>query len=322
MKNIVTIDNRNFENIKNFLKQRAILIFLIAIIIAMSILRPDTFFTYRNLINILRQLVVLGIISCGMTMVLVGGSLDLSIGSTYSLCMVLPILLQPKGIILAITVTLLVGLLVGSINGFFVGKLSANPLIVTLGMLSVIQGIAFLITKGRNALGDTESLYSFIGKGLVLGIPFPIYILIFIALLSYFILNKTVFGRSIYLMGSNKYAAYASGINVGKIRMITFIILGLYCALGGIITSSIIDSGQPAGGKGFEFQVFTAILLGGTSLFGGIGNILNSMIGVLLLGVIGNSMIMLGLPFNLQLTMQGVILIIAVYYDVFSRGRT
>jgi len=311
---------RRVEKLKNILKDRAILIVLIVLFIVMSLLKPDTFLTFRNITNILRQVTVLGIVSCGMTMVLISGNLDLSVGSTLSLCMVLPILLQQRGLFLAITVTLLVGLVIGSINGFIVGKLKANSLIVTLGMLSIIQGVAFLITKGNNVLGDPDSSYSFIGKGVVLKIPFPVYILVFIIIVSHFILSKTNFGRSIYATGGNEYAAYSSGINTNNIRMLAFIILGICCALGGIITSSTISSAQPTGGQGSEFDVLTAVILGGTSLSGGIGSILNTMIGVLLLGVIGNSMIMLGLPFSFQLAIKGLLLVIAVCYDVISRG--
>jgi ribose/xylose/arabinose/galactoside ABC-type transport system permease subunit len=310
---------RNWPGIlSDIVRGRAILFVLITVFILMSMLKPNTFLSVRNLTNVLRQVTVLGILACGMTMVLISGNFDLSVGSNYSLCMVLPMLLQPKGLFLAIAVTLLAGIVVGLVNGIFVGKFKANAFIITLGMLSIIQGLAFMVTNGRNIPGDPDSPYSLIGGGVVLGIPVPVYILVSIALISHFLLCKTTFGRSIYVTGGNEYAALSSGINTGNVRMVTFMILGFLCAIGGIITSSLLANGTPYGGKGYEFDVITAALLGGTSLFGGKGTIFNTLTGVLLLGVIANSMILLRFPFNFQQIVKGVILISAVYYDMIS----
>ncbi len=306
---------------KGFIREQAIFLILIVLIAIMSIVRTDTFFTVPNLLNILRQVTVLGIVSCGATMVLIGGNLDISMGSTLSLCMVVSMLMQPKGLIISISLTILAGMTVGFINGFIVGKLGANSLIVTLGMMSVVQGVALVVSGGMNILGDPNSPYSFIGKGNIFSIPFPVYLLLIIAIITHFLLSRTLYGRSLYITGGNSYAALASGINTSTVKMISFIILGLYCAIGAIISSSLVDSAQPTAGKGFEFDILTAVILGGTSLYGGIGNITNTILGVLLLGVIGNSMTMLGLPFSYKLAIKGAILIIAVYYDVYSRGE-
>lgn len=306
---------------KGFIREQAIFLILIVLIAIMSIVRTDTFFTVPNLLNILRQVTVLGIVSCATTMVLIGGNLDISMGSTLSLCMVVSMLMQPKGLIISISLTILAGMTVGFINGFIVGKLGANSLIVTLGMMSVVQGVALVVSGGMNILGDPNSPYSFIGKGNIFSIPFPVYLLLIIAIITHFLLSRTLYGRSLYITGGNSYAALASGINTSTVKMISFIILGLYCAIGAIISSSLVDSAQPTAGKGFEFDILTAVILGGTSLYGGIGNITNTILGVLLLGVIGNSMTMLGLPFSYKLAIKGAILIIAVYYDVYSRGE-
>ncbi len=313
---------RNWPGIlSELVRGRAILFVLIAVFILMGVLKPNTFLSVRNLTNVLRQVTVMGILACGMTMVLISGNFDLSIGSNYSLCMVLPMLLQPRGLFTAISVTLLAGVAVGFVNGVFVGKFKANAFIITLGMLSIVQGLAFMVTNGRNIPGDPDSPYALIGGGVLLGIPVPVYILAAIALISHFLLRKTTFGRTIYVTGGNEYAAFSSGINTGNVRMATFMILGFFCAVGGIITSSLLANGTPFGGKGYEFDVITAAVLGGTSLFGGKGTIFNTLIGVLLLGVIANSMILLRFPFNFQQIIKGVILISAVYYDmVSSRG--
>jgi len=320
MQKISVKNNNRTDKFKGILRERAILIVLILLFIAMSLLKTDTFFTVRNLTNVLRQITVLGIFSCGMTMVLISGNFDLSVGSLYSVCMVIPVLLQPYGLFISIFVTILVGLAIGALNGFFVGKLKANAFIVTLGMAAILQGLALIVTDGHYIPGDPDHPYAFIGAGKIWNIPFPVFILVFIIIISHFILSKTTLGRSIYVTGGNKYAAFSSGINTANIQMTTFAILGIFCAVGGIITSSLIDSGDPFGGKGFEFDVITAAILGGTSLFGGKGNILNTMIGVLLLGVLANSMIILGFPFSAQQIIKGGILVTAVYYDMVSRG--
>jgi len=245
----------------------------------------------------------------------------LSIGSLLSLCMVVPIMLQPRGVLFAIVATIIVGFIVGAINGFLIGKLKGNSLIITFGMLSIIQGITFLITGGFYQHGDPESIYAHIGKGFIYKIPIPVILFIVIAFLSFIILSRTVFGRSLYITGGNSYAALASGINTNNIKMLSYIMLGVFVAIGGIIKSSMIDSAQPTAGSGFEFDVITAVVLGGTSLLGGIGTIWGTLIGVILLGVISNSMVLIGLPFPLQLAVKGAILIAAVYYDSFIRGR-
>jgi len=315
--NTLIIKERNIKS-KKFFQEKAIFIVLIILFIIMGIAKTDTFLTFRNITNILRQVTVLGIFACGMTVVLIGGNFDLSVGSTYSLAIVLPLLLQPFGIWLSIIVTLIAGLIIGVVNGYFVGRLKANGLIVTLGMLSIVQGIAFIVSRGRNVQGDPTSTFGIIGGGYLFRIPVPVYIFLIIAVLTHVLLSKTKFGRALYATGGNELAASFAGIDTGKIQMQAFILLGLFCAVGGIITSSLLANGQPNGGKGFEFDVITAAVLGGTSLFGGKGNIANTVVGVLLLGLIANSMILLGFHYNFQLVVKGIILISAVFYDGIS----
>ena len=315
---IKTANNKQYIQIKQFFQEKTIFIVLIILFIVMSTVKTDTFLTFRNITNILRQVTVLGIFACGMTVVLITGNFDLSVGSTYSLAIVLPLLLQPYGILLSIIVTLIAGIVIGAVNGYFVGRLKANGLIVTLGMLSIIQGVAFIVTRGRNVPGDPASPFGIIGGGYLFGIPFPVYIFLIVAIFSHILLSKTKFGRTVYATGGNELAASFSGIDTGKVQMKAFILLGLFCAIGGIITSSLLANGQPNGGKGFEFDVITAAVLGGTSLLGGKGNIINTVIGVLLLGLIANSMILLGFNYNLQLVVKGFILITAIFYDGIS----
>lgn len=314
--NIIKKDNKNvIVKIKELFKTNAILVIFIILFAIISIAKPETFLTLRNLINILRQVSVVGIIACGMTMVLISGNMDLSVGSTYSLCLVIPILLEPYGIVLQITVAILAGITVGFINGVLVGKLNANSFIITLGMLSIVQGIAYIISGGKYLQANLETVLLIVGRKNFFNIPVSVYALFIIAIISYLILSKTTFGRKVYLTGSNPFAAYASGINTGNIKMLTFVITGLFCSMGGILSMSLIGTAQPGAGANMEFDVLTAVILGGTSLFGGKGSIFNTIIGVLLLGIVGNSMIMIGIPFSFQLVAKGSILMAAVYYD-------
>jgi ribose/xylose/arabinose/galactoside ABC-type transport system permease subunit len=188
-------------------------------------------------------------------------------------------------------------------------------------MLSVIAGIALVWTNGSYQLGDRDSLYSIIGKSSSFGIPSYIFIFIFLAILLAVILQKTTLGRNIYLIGTNIEAAKAAGIKVNLIKIVTFIISGICVAIAAIILSSRMSSATPVGGVGYEFNAITAVLIGGNSLFGGKGSIYNTILGVLLLGVLMNAMILLDMPIASQSILKGLLVIVAVFFDVRARAE-
>jgi len=307
------------SNIRSIVRENvATFIALIVLIIAVSFL-SDKFLSSSNLINLLRQVSILGIITLGQTFVLIGGNYDLSVGSLLSLSSVLVIGLQPElGIFGAVAVTLIIGLGIGILNGVLVGYAKANSFIVTLGMLSVLQAAALIYTGGMTLKANIPGFHS-IG-GISFGVM-PILVIYFLVaiILARYLLDRSTFGRKVFLVGSNQEAAHIAGIAVGRVISWTFIISALSAALGGILMSSRVMNASPTAGMGMELDAISAAVLGGTSIYGGEGRALNAVIGVMILGVLTNAMTLLGIPYQYQLVVKGVILIAVVGFESYRR---
>lgn len=308
------------ENFIKILRQQSILFILIFVFIILSIFAPS-FITINNLINIVKQVTVIGIIACGFTLVLINADLDLSVGSLFSLTGVIAITFQQKSIILSIIMPILIAAFVGFINGYITTKFNLSSIIVTLGMLSIIGGIALIYTNGYNVLGDDKSPYSLIANGEIFKIPAHILIFIFIAVILLIILRLTIFGRDVYLIGTNPEAARIAGVNVNKVRILSFIICAVCVAIASIVQSARISSASPVAGSGFEFDVITVVLVGGTSFFGGRGSIYNTIVGTLLIAVLINGMILFNFPFAFQSIIKGFLIFIAMLVDIKARTR-
>ena len=308
------------KSILKFMRQQNILLVLIVVVILLSLFVPS-FMTFRNFLNIIKQVTIIGIIACGFTLVIINGDLDLSVGSLFSLTGVVAISLQSKGLFISVIAALATAGLVGFINGYITTKFNLTSIIVTLGMLSVLGGAALIYTGGYNLLGDAESVYSVISKGSILGIPNHIIIFIIVTIILSFVLQRTVFGRSIYLIGTNKEAAKVAGIKVSRIRITAFVISALCVAIASIVQSSRISSASPVAGVGYEFSVITVVLVGGTSFFGGKGSVYNTIMGTLLIAVLINGMILFDMPFAFQSVMKGLLIVAAVFIDVKTRSR-
>jgi inositol transport system permease protein len=303
------------HRILKFVREQNIILVLIAVIIFLSIFVPS-FLNLRNLLNILKQVTVIGIIACGFTLVIINGDLDLSVGSLFSLTGVVAISLQSRGLFISVIATLCVAIVVGIINGFITTKFNISSIIVTLGMLSVLGGTALIYTGGYNLLGDPESVYSVISKGSILGLPNHIIIFVIITIIISFLLRRTVFGRNIYLIGTNKDAAKIAGIKVSRVRIAAFVISALCVAIASIVQSSRISSASPVAGVGYEFDAITVVLVGGTSFFGGKGSIYKTILGTLLIAILINGMILFDLPFAFQSVMKGSLILIAMFVSV------
>ncbi len=271
--------------------------------------------------NILKQISVSGIIALGVTLLLINGDVDLSVGSLFSLIGVMSGKLLSKGILISIIVPLAVAIFVGFIHGYIITKFKLNSIIVTLGTLSIISGIAYVYSGGGSQLVSGNPAYQSIGGGAILGIPNYITIFIIIALILAFILHKTVFGRCIYLIGVNPEAARIAGIKINRIKIISFIISSLCVAVASIIQITRLGGMEPNAGTGLEFIVITIILVGGTSFFGGRGSIFNTMLGALLVGVLVNGMILGNVSYAFQDISRGFILLVALLIDVTVRSR-
>lgn len=304
------------------LRRQTVWLALVALVIIMSLI-SDTFLTSSNILNVLRQVTIVGLVSLGMTVVLIGGNFDLSTGATITLAAVVSVNLQPTTpgrTILAIVVPLALGLLVGVLNGTIIGLLKANSIIVTVGSQFLVLGATLIYIGGQHVwVWEPTPFYEGISGGYFLGIPNPVYIYLVLVGITHFLLTRTSFGRYVTAIGNNDEAARLSGIQTNLYRMLTFVFAGFAAAIAGIVLASRVKNLDPTAGIGYEFIALTAVVLGGTKLTGGRGNVLNTLAGVLILGVISNSMTLLNLSFNMQLLVRGVILLTAVAIDARNR---
>lgn len=274
----------------------------------------DTFFEIGNINNILRQISVNAIISIGMTMVILTGGIDLSVGPVMALSSTFMAGAMIAGVnpVIAIIIGLLTGLLFGLINGVLISYGKQPAFIVTLAMMEIARGIALLYTGGYPLSGLPKS-FGFLGKGSVLGIQTPVLLMIVLYIIAYFILNKFVFGRYIYSIGGNEEASRLSGIKVKKYKLMVYVFSGLTAAASSIILTSRLMSGQPNSGSGFELDSIAAVVLGGTDMSGGRGHILGTLLGALMLGVLNNGLNLMGVSPYMQRVVKGIIIIAAIF---------
>lgn len=297
-------------------KYRIFVVFLV-ICILLSILSP-AFLKTRNLMNVVRQISIIGIISMSMTMVIISGGIDLAAGSIVALVSVLSALVGQAGVH-PLYLTILVGCAVGSLCGFIMGFLIAKtripPFIATLGMFTTARGVALLISRGE-PIGNLSAGYEFIGGGYVLGIPVPIIIFVCIVALSSFTLAKTKLGKYIYGVGGNENAARICGVNVDKYKIVIYTIEGLFCAIAAIILTGRISAGSGTAGGGYELDAIAASVIGGTSMSGGVGQVGGTVVGVLIIGVLNNGLDLLKVSPYWQQILKGVIIVSAVIMDM------
>ncbi len=302
---------------KDFILKNIIYIAFIIMLLGLSV-SARAFLTTNNLINVLRQATVVGVLSMGMTYVIISGGIDLSVGSTMALasCIAAAYATTSTAIPLPIAILLgcLAGMAVGLINGIVVSYLGVVPFIATLGMQYAIRGVALVYTSGRPINALTAS-YTNIGKGYVGFVPVPVILFIIIALIAWFFLAKTQFGRYIYAIGGNEQAALVSGLRVKRIKCIAYVINGLTAALAWIILSARVAVGSPTAGEGYDLLAITAVVVGGTSNQGGTGGILPSIIGVFIVTVLNNGMDLLGVSGYYQKIVTGVVVLLAVIID-------
>lgn len=312
------------DRLINLGKRQGLVIAFIILLFIISFFAPR-FMTFRNIMLVLTQVSIMGVMACGVTFMLIGGNFDLSIGSQLSFTTVLVVSLHDKiGPIPAVAVALGAGIAIGAFNGYLVGFHKLTSLIVTLGMLPVVQALTLIYSGGNyNQIKNPEAPFSFIGRGQIFNIPMPFIIFAATAVVFSIILHKTVFGRRLYAVGGNRVGSWFSGVRDDWVTFFTFVITGLTAAMGGIIMGSRLMSAQNYLGKDFELLVLSAVVLGGTSLYGGSGNIFKTVIGVLILGFLANGFIHLGLPYYTQMLAQWVIIVAAVWMDVkVKKGET
>jgi ribose/xylose/arabinose/galactoside ABC-type transport system permease subunit len=305
------------NNVTTIVSKFGVYLAFAALFIVLSFASP-VFLTPNNLINVVRQISVIGIISVGMTFVISTGGIDLSVGATVAMSAVAASSFAVKTSTAPLIVPLLIGLLVGAamgaLSGFFVAKMNVAPFIATLAMMTIGRGFAMVYTDGRPVVGLSEA-YIFIGKGSVGGIPVPVIIFAVVVILGIFLFHFTKFGRHVLAVGGNEMSARVSGINVDKTKFFVYFISGVLSAVAAIVLSARIQTGQPAGGDGYELDAITAVVIGGTSLSGGVGTIVGSLIGMLIIGIMTNGLDLLNVSSYYQKVIKGVIILLEVTMD-------
>jgi len=325
MAKMMTEDKGEKQTKKVSLSSTVILfIFLIVMSVAFTFLSKD-FYSIYNITSMLTNIAFSGIVAGTLTLVMIMGGLDISIGGNiaFTSCLVAYLFNLENALPIAgiIIIGLLLGTAIGAFNGFIITKLNLNPIITTLGTMAITRGMGYVLTKSRSIL-ILNNVIGFIGgvllgKGEIAKFPFPLVLFIVVYASLAILMAKSKFGRKIYCIGANESAAKLSGINVNKVKFIVYLISGIAASLSGIILTGQTAVGMPQHGRGMELDVITAVLLGGTSLYGGKGNILGTLAGVLILGVLYNGFTMIGFRYVHIRVFQGVILILVVsLYEV------
>ena len=301
---------------RELLARFGLLLALVVMVIVLASI-SDRFLTTSNIINVLRQISVNAIIAFGMTVVIIGGGIDLSVGSLLALVGVIAALLATSAglpVWLVLILAVLIGLGLGTINGGFVGYAGVAPFIVTLAGLTIFRGATLVATDGRPVSG-LPPIFTTIGYGTFLGIPLPIWIMLGVLLLTYVLLRHTALGRAVYAVGGNPEAARLSGIPVRKILTFTYAFSGFTVAIAAIVLTGRLNSAQPTAGVAFELDAIAAVVVGGTSLAGGRGGVWGTLVGALIIGVINNGMNLMNVSSFYQQIVKGGVILAALLID-------
>ena len=305
------------KNIIQYLQDYGSFIALIFLVVVISVISPD-FRTVNNFLSLLRQSAINGLIAFGMTCIILTGGIDLSVGSVLALTSIICAHTIKIGLPapLSMLIALMFGIILGTISGLMVTKSRLQPFIATLITMTGYRGLTMILSGGRpiSRLGD-NLLLNQIGKGSLLGIPIPVWILIIFFAIFLFVLKKTVLGRQIYATGSNSKAAELAGINTNNIKLIVYAVSGFMASLSGLILVSRLGSAQPTLGSGYELDAIAAVALGGTSMTGGRGKIMGTLIGILIIAVLNNGLNIIGVSSYYQDVVKALVIFLAVISD-------
>jgi ribose transport system permease protein len=301
---------------------------LVALIVVFSVLRPDAFMTQDNIIGILQSTTVIGVLAIASTFVIITSGIDLSVGVLMTFCAVMGgVFMVKMGLPMwaGIPLTLVVGALVGAISGLTITRLRVPPFIATLGMMMLLKGLSLIITQTRPIYFNDVDGFDQISLGSVFGdaMPLPTGVLVFfvVAVVSSLVLNKTLLGRYTFALGSNEEAVRLSGVNVDRWKVVIYTFSGGICAISGLLIASRLNSAQPALGQGYELDAIAAVVIGGTSLSGGVGTILGTVIGAFIMSVLINGLRIMSVAQEWQMVLTGLIIILAVYTDNLRRNK-
>jgi ribose transport system permease protein len=320
------VDNLNNgiqkKNILEILNKFKTGIGLLILVIVLSFMSPY-FLTIPNILNIIRQVSIIAIVSFGMTMVILTGGIDLSVGSMLAFAGAVSAGMMVNSgfnVFLAILIGLAAGTALGFFNGLAVAKAKLPAFIVTLAMMTVARGFTLIYTDGRPISGFNET-FRFFGAGYLGRIPIPVVIMFIFLIVIYILLKKTPLGRYIYAIGGNETATKLSGINTDKIKIAVYALNGFLAAVSGIILTSRLNSAQPMAGEGYELDAIAAVVLGGTSLSGGSGTVIGTIVGALIIAVLNNGLNLLNVSSFYQLVAKGAVILLAVFLDRKSQQQ-
>jgi len=309
-----------------FFKKSSVYLILLFLFVVFSLLAPR-FLSVSNLINVLLQTSIVAMLAIGQTIVMLTAGIDLSVGMVAVFCGAVAAGLVTGygwglnlGSLTVFILTLILGSLLGGVSGALVVLGNLPPFVATLAMMAIAQGLTLVFTQGKPIAGLPDS-FVFIGSGSVLGIPFPIILLFIAVALAYLLLTRTSFGLHIYAIGGNKEMARLAGVNVRGVELGAYILSGLTAALAGLILTGRLASAQPNVGAELNLESIAACVLGGTSLFGGTGNVLKTIVGALIMGTLANGMNLMGIPSYPQLVIKGLVFIAAVALDILSSRK-
>jgi ribose/xylose/arabinose/galactoside ABC-type transport system permease subunit len=317
----ITVEKRRLKEME--LRELILFGVLVVLVMIFSFLAPN-FFKIGNFMNLGMYSASMAITAAGMTYVIISGGMDISVGAIMSCCGILTanLLLSVENVAVAVFGGALLGIIIGFFNGTLVTKLRVNSIIVTIGTMSILRGAVYLISGGRMVSYKRIPAFDYFGPQRLGGIfPMALLIMLIVYLVLGFILSRLRFGRHIYATGSNPQSAMLSGIRVNYVTVTVFTISGLCAAVSGIVLTSLLGAGMPKVGIGREIDIIAATILGGASVRGGRGKLLGTIIGVLIIGVVGNALTQLGLITFWQDIFKGAILILAVYFDQIREAR-
>ncbi|HCM25191.1 MAG TPA: ribose ABC transporter permease [Treponema sp.] len=307
---------------RKIMRDLGILPVLVVIILLFTLLTPN-FMSTNNIVNILRQASINIVLAVGMTLVILTGGIDLSVGSILATTAVIGVMtsLNPALQWGTVLFPILAGLLMGLVNGALVAYVKLPPFIATLGTMTTIRGLSYLIPDGTTVINNNLN-FAWIGNDYLGPIPWLVVIALLVVILTWFLLRKTVLGVRIYAVGGNVQAARLTGIKVGFVLMFVYGMTGLLCGLGGVMTASRLYSASGLLGNGYELDAIAAVILGGTSVVGGIGSVVGTLFGALIMAVLNNGLTLMNVSFFWQMVIRGIVIILAVTIDKFRTKRT
>ncbi len=312
--------NRTFD-FATWWDRVGILVVLVILVALMAAIAPN-FASTDNLLNIARSISINAILAAGLTFVILTSGIDLSVGSIVAVSGVVSVLAAVHGFnaLWAVVFGLAAGALAGLVNGWLTAYLSLAAFIVTLGTMSFLRGLGYTMTDGQPIVTNKLN-FRILGNGYVLGIPIPVIIMAIVYLAAWFVLERTRYGRHVYAVGANAEAARLAGVRVKRVILSVYVIGGLCAGLAGIIFAARVVSAQPTAGTGYELDAIAAVVLGGTSLAGGRGRIIGTLIGSVILGVLSTGLILMNVPFFTQLLVKGCVIVLAVAIDSLKQRQ-